>query len=163
MVLLSVLQEHPISYDVYLSYSERDHNLVQIVSELLSVQYPGIRIFSQHQSIDENKPWQEDVYEVSAIFPIYLCRNLTNSISRLNVLILHRNLVYRSNCKLLELSLVHTNTEHVNLVCALASAFIKFAAHYLEVVIWYLAFFPGYCHAYLSDRGKLALGLIYFN
>jgi len=59
-------KEHPITYDVYLSYSVRDHNLVQIISELLNAQYPSIRIFSQHQSIDENKPWQEDVYELMA-------------------------------------------------------------------------------------------------
>ena len=52
---------------MYLSYSAKDNSLVQIIKEMLIAKYPEIRMFSQHQNIDENMPWQEDVYEVSCV------------------------------------------------------------------------------------------------
>ena len=64
-------QEHPITYDVYLSYSVKDQTVVQTVIEMLKDKYQGIRIFSQHQRLNENVSWQDDVYEVS-LFSFYL-------------------------------------------------------------------------------------------
>ncbi|KAJ8037710.1 hypothetical protein HOLleu_18601 [Holothuria leucospilota] len=57
-------KEVPLEFDIYLSYSEADKNIVDKIQEKLKKNKEDVHIFSTRQQLDENSFWQEDMYEV---------------------------------------------------------------------------------------------------
>ncbi len=57
-------QVHPINYDVYLSYNTKDKSLADTVKKLLTDKSKQIRIYSEHQNINPDESWQEEIYQV---------------------------------------------------------------------------------------------------
>ncbi|XP_065058675.1 uncharacterized protein LOC135686383 isoform X2 [Rhopilema esculentum] len=55
---------HPIEYDVYLSYNNADQQLANVVTESLKETNNSIRIFTKHQTLNQNVSWQEEIYKV---------------------------------------------------------------------------------------------------
>ena len=58
------MQAVPIEFDVYLSYSEDDKDVVEAIQEKLRAEKANIRIFGEHQEIDKEAVWQKDMYQV---------------------------------------------------------------------------------------------------
>ena len=61
-------QVHPIEYDVYLSYNNADQQLADKVTESLKETNNSIRIFTKHQTLNQNVSWQEEIYKVQRHF-----------------------------------------------------------------------------------------------
>ncbi|XP_072040435.1 uncharacterized protein [Amphiura filiformis] len=54
----------PIEFDIYLSYCEDDKGVVEAIQNKLKADKQDIRIFGEHQEIDEEAVWQQDMYQV---------------------------------------------------------------------------------------------------
>eukprot|EP00795_Rhopilema_esculentum_P000773 gene772-10502_t len=84
-LLTSSNKEHPINYDVYLSYSPKDQDVADLVQQKLLQNHSSIKIFSQQQHVNEDVSWQDEVYDVMAA-----CARV--------IALLTRNYVTDSNC-----------------------------------------------------------------
>ena len=49
---------------MYLSYSEKDEDRVNLIKRLLFKEKEDIRIFSDHQELNVESAWQQDIYDV---------------------------------------------------------------------------------------------------
>ena len=63
-LLFDILQAVPIEFDVYLSYSQADKAVAEIIQERLKAAKSDIRIFGEKQEIDKEAVWQQDMYQV---------------------------------------------------------------------------------------------------
>ena len=62
VTMFHYLQE--VKYDVYLSYSPSDKNVLQKISNILIKKDSSLRVFDEHQQLDENLAWQEHIHKV---------------------------------------------------------------------------------------------------